>query len=360
MVSYAQNLEDVMLDRVLEDVDQGFYVDVGANDPTVMSITRHFYNHGWRGINIEPGTIFSRLQEARPRDINLNVAASDSYGERPFYEYPIIHAYSSLHDRQPDIAEEYQAGRWVRQVPVRTLRDIFEEFQPPCIDFMSVDVESHERQVLLGNDWSRWRPRVVLIESTLMGHARPGQHLWEDVILDAGYLFTYHDGLNRYYVRQEDVALRERFSTPPNCFDMYVLAEVISLREDLAQRDELCRQAEALADRLDEELKLARTTVERLTCELDARERFWMGAGRRSRQVGGWVARLAYLMAQSVRAVAACLTPRRNEPPALPARAAHRKLVPQSATSCTPGRHSGDGLCRSRPRTGVVLAGPPQ
>ena len=74
MVSYAQNGEDVVLRRVFAGGPLGFYIDIGANYPSEGSITRHFYEHGWSGINIEPvAGAYRELQAARPRDINLNV-----------------------------------------------------------------------------------------------------------------------------------------------------------------------------------------------------------------------------------------------------------------------------------------------
>ena len=76
MVSHAQNFEDVMLARALKNTQQGFYVDVGAWDPNVETVTRYFYERGWRGINVEPAlTYYEMLQTCRPRDINLRVAA---------------------------------------------------------------------------------------------------------------------------------------------------------------------------------------------------------------------------------------------------------------------------------------------
>ena len=53
-ISYAQNFEDVILRRALKDIEKGFYVDVGAHDPVIDSVTKAFYDLGWRGINIEP------------------------------------------------------------------------------------------------------------------------------------------------------------------------------------------------------------------------------------------------------------------------------------------------------------------
>ena len=87
MVSYAQNGEDILLERLFGRQADGFYVDVGANDPTDFSLTRHFYDCGWHGVNVEPvPALFARLCAERPRDRNLNVGVAARAGERPFYE----------------------------------------------------------------------------------------------------------------------------------------------------------------------------------------------------------------------------------------------------------------------------------
>ena len=84
-ISYAQNFEDVMLHRALRDVKKGFYIDVGANDPVVDSVTKAFYDSGWRGINIEPvKEFYEKLQQDRPDDINLQLAARASKGNVDF------------------------------------------------------------------------------------------------------------------------------------------------------------------------------------------------------------------------------------------------------------------------------------
>src|SRR5688572_29493242 len=88
MISYAQNFEDVILARTFRGISSGFYIDVGAWDPTVDSVTRHFYDSGWSGINIEPNPLFyERLVLERPRDINLNCAVSDAPEVGPFYVF---------------------------------------------------------------------------------------------------------------------------------------------------------------------------------------------------------------------------------------------------------------------------------
>ena len=89
MVSYAQNHEDVLLDRAFPRGKPGFYIDVGANEPVRNSVTKHFYELGWHGINVEPGAHpFALLAAERQRDVNLNVAVSDTEGELTLYELP--------------------------------------------------------------------------------------------------------------------------------------------------------------------------------------------------------------------------------------------------------------------------------
>ena len=108
-ISYAQNYEDVMLWRALQDVPQGFYIDVGAQDPDVDSVTRVFYERGWSGINIEPVARYHELLcRARPRDINLRVAVGAEETEREFFEIPD----TGLSTLDPQIAARHLDGGW--------------------------------------------------------------------------------------------------------------------------------------------------------------------------------------------------------------------------------------------------------
>jgi FkbM family methyltransferase len=237
MVSFAQNLEDVILDRVFRDQASGFYVDVGASDPVEHSITKHFYDRGWRGINVEPGEVFAKLAEARPRDRNFNVAASDRSALATWHEFPQATGSGRLDDAPPELYAAYRnEGRYARQVRTQPLHEILAECRPPTIDFLSVDVEGHERQVLTGNDWSRFRPRVALVEATLPNSQAPSHQAWEPILLKADYQYAYFDGLNRYYVRREDAALLDRFAAPPNIFDDYIQINTVALLKEIEER----------------------------------------------------------------------------------------------------------------------------
>jgi FkbM family methyltransferase len=228
MISYAQNLEDVALNRVFQSKPNGFYIDVGAYDPLLHSVTQFFHELGWRGINIEPVPAnYERFVRARPRDVNLNVAVSDTRGVRVLHE---VEDNSLLASLDPSVAQASSClvGAGVRsyQVETRTLRDICEEHCRGPIDFLKIDTEGAEREAILGADWKRFRPTMLVVEATkpcsggIKDWDNPDEFAnwgdWEPLLFDAGYELVYFDCLNRYYVRKEDRGYAKRFVAPLN------------------------------------------------------------------------------------------------------------------------------------------------
>jgi FkbM family methyltransferase len=236
-VSYAGNSEDVILNRVFKAQATGFYIDVGANDPTLWSMTRSFYDRGWHGINVEPArTAFLKLQGARTRDVNLPIGLSDRPATLTFYECVNEPTWSTF------VADEAQrrkkgldARYGERRVEVWTLAQVCERYVRETIDFLSIDVENHERQVIAGHDWQRWRPRIVLVEDSESAVTRErGHREWEPVLLGADYLFALFDGVNRIYVRREDAELLPLVSVPANVTDDYLPLDYYVLKSKLA------------------------------------------------------------------------------------------------------------------------------
>jgi FkbM family methyltransferase len=225
-VSYAQNCEDVVLWRALKDVRQGFYVDCGAYHPTRHSVTRAFYERGWRGINIEPvATLLQNFAAQRRRDINLGVALTDgSQGIAEFYEIPG----SGLSTMDPGVARQHaRAGFDTRKIAVRTaaLSNVLDEFAPADIHFLKIDVEGAERLVLVGMDFGRFRPWIVVVEATKPLTQEINASSWEHLLLDARYDPAYFDGLNRFYVARERHERAAVLAVPPNVFDQFVNLE---------------------------------------------------------------------------------------------------------------------------------------
>lgn len=229
-VSYAQNYEDVMLRRALRDVRNGFYVDVGAQHPVTDSVTKAFYDMGWTGINVEPVPEWHQmLEEARPNDINLNVAAGNAPGMLHFYSIEG----TGLSTADARLAESYRQERKVREfdVPVTTLSAALKEHAPSDIHFLKIDVEGFEKEVLEGADFSRFRPWVVLVEATRPLSPETTHEEWEQLLVENDYAFAYFDGLNRFYVAMERERLMAAFRAPPNYFDFFIRNSEREMRE---------------------------------------------------------------------------------------------------------------------------------
>jgi FkbM family methyltransferase len=267
IVSYAQNHEDVLLNRVFPESSPGFYVDVGACHPVVHSVTKLFYERGWRGINIEPvHRIFKILNTDRQRDINLNVGISNSEGTSTFRECRTDASLSTFCGARAEELRRLGYEIVEHRIPVTTLARVCEEYAEQTIHFLKIDVESHERQVLEGADWSRHRPRVVLVEATRPTTNIASHDEWEGILLAADYLSAFFDGLNRYYVRAEDRHLIPLLAVPANIFDHYVVHDYHRQIQELRHALEASQEALNVAEsRLDE----AQTALTGTRRELD-------------------------------------------------------------------------------------------
>lgn len=232
-VSYAQNYEDIMLWRALKHIEQGFYVDVGANDPIIDSVTKLFYDAGWSGINIDPVEKFiEKYHLLRERDVSISKAVSDEKGVMQLWQCDIP-GWSTL-DRTVVAKHESEGyeGYW-SEVSINTLTAILDEQNVSDIHFLKVDVEGAEYPVLKGNDWSKYRPWIVLIEATVPNTQISDYDECEKLLLENQYHHIYSDGLNRYYVANEHSELDVSFEYPPNVFDDFISHRESQLQSDL-------------------------------------------------------------------------------------------------------------------------------
>ena len=168
--SYSQFQEDLLIDLLLNRKSVGLYVDVGANDPFFNNNTQRFYSRGWRGINIEPNfEAFKRVNENRAYDINLNIAISENTGDLPFYLIGNDSSLSSLdHPTAIKMAKMLNleiTSASVKVMPLSKVLDIY--LNNRLIDFMSIDTEGHDLAVLKSNNWEKYRPSLVMVESKL-------------------------------------------------------------------------------------------------------------------------------------------------------------------------------------------------
>jgi FkbM family methyltransferase len=243
MITYAQNFEDVLLARAFSAQVGGVYVDIGASHPEHLSVTKHFYDRGWRGANVEPILRnYELFLSARPGDLNLNVAVGLGSGPREFHECIEIDALSTFDPEQAAYLKAH--GYSVRSYMVETVTasHVFERLRAEVVDFLKIDVEGLESEVIQSVDWDRFRPKVLVIEATAPARGLPGWGnfdsvaawgRWEPEVLASGYDFVHFDGLSRFYVRQENRELAPAFRMPVGYFDDVHFPLEIQLRAQL-------------------------------------------------------------------------------------------------------------------------------
>lgn len=166
--SYAQEGEDMVLQRIFSQQSTGFYVDVGAHHPMRFSNTYKFYNQGWQGINVEPNPeAINLFKKYRPSDINLNCGVALNKGSLNYYMFdePALNTFDDEVLKSRIANTPYQHLKTV-SIEVRPLAELLRQHVPSnrAIDFLTVDVEGFDLEVLQSNDWVNYRPHWVLVE----------------------------------------------------------------------------------------------------------------------------------------------------------------------------------------------------
>jgi len=213
--TYSQCLEDFILYCIFYDIDNGFYIDVGANDPNDISVTKAFYLNGWHGINIEPlPDMLQKLLNYRNKDINLNIGAGEKDDLMPL---AVGGPGSTLNK------EYFSSDSKTINITVQPLSKICKMHVPKDeeIQFCKIDVEGYEKYVLLGCDFQNYRPKVFCIESTKPSTFIPIYKEWEYILLENGYEFGFQHVINRYYFDTKVDYLRARFSNLTNIIKEY-------------------------------------------------------------------------------------------------------------------------------------------
>jgi len=238
-VSYAQHGEDVILWRALGDRVGGFYVDVGAFDPTDDSVTRALYERGWRGINIEPQPDrLEAFERERPEDTNLSLAIGDHDGTAMLTRPPVAGWATTL---DPALTGFDPADRTI-EVSIRRLDTLLPELGVERIDVLKIDVEGAEPAVVRGFVESPIRPLVCVVEGVAPGVGRAAGDEAVALLVEAGYLHCLFDGLNHYLTT--DPALQPALSLPANPIDGHTLVGIVRLEQE---RHELHATIAALA-----------------------------------------------------------------------------------------------------------------
>jgi FkbM family methyltransferase len=210
-LSYTQNMEDYHLSLAFEGQRTGMYIDIGSGHPIADNVSFWFYERGWQGIAVEPQRklvdLHSRL---RPRDICVCRLIGNRCGVADFHVVDRLHGLSTTIERYARAATRLDVQYQTVQLPMISLAQLCDDHTASSIDFLTIDVEGAEADVLRGGDWRRFRPRIIVVEAVTPGSGEPSWDQWEPFLLSQGYRFVLFDDLNRFYVAQEEPELATR------------------------------------------------------------------------------------------------------------------------------------------------------
>ena len=205
-MTVREGREQELVRAFFEGAQSGFFVEVGANRPRRESQTWHLEQLGWTGILIEPQPdLADELRRARSAKV---FAAACSSPANAGWHMP-LHVAGALSSLDPERMAPGAVAEWIIEVPIRTLDDILIAGEAPArFDFLSIDVEGHELEVLSGFDLRRWRPSLILLEDHV------GSLDKHRFLKRAGYRLIRRFENNGWYVpddAQVGVGLRERW-----------------------------------------------------------------------------------------------------------------------------------------------------
>ena len=204
---YAQYQEDKILNTILENKKDGFFIDVGANDGKIGSNSFFFEQLGWKGILIEPILEFCEKMKVFRKNseiINAAVGNPKQPTEIDFFEVEGVNVLSSLN---PDVRRvEKEKGKiQKRKVQLMSLNQILGNKNVTSIDFISIDVEGLEPEVLRGIDLEKYQPRFLIIEGNYAG----GDKTVDKILSKADYQPVLRTGCNDWYCKTQDPFFKE-------------------------------------------------------------------------------------------------------------------------------------------------------
>ena len=226
---FAQNFEDLILNRLFEDKSDGFYFDVGAFHPEDLSITNFFYKKGWSGLNIEPiEKNFKLFLSKRPRDININCVISNNPSTVDFFLHPKKEL-STIIPPSKGLIDSNKSKK-IKVKAIKGKKIVAEHHLFNKVDFLKVDTEGSELDVLESFDFEKFKPQVILVE--IVQNFKFDVPLYDFInsskevkninryLKDFDYKDVYFDGLNNFYVKKDNLEFKKKLSYGPSIYDI--------------------------------------------------------------------------------------------------------------------------------------------
>lgn len=203
-ISYAFSGEDRLIESILKPkiTKAGFYVEVGCNHPTFISNSFLFYRRGWKGICIDANQrLVDKFKYLRPNDKAVGAFVSNLTHQIEFIELTndvlssidVAYIEKCLEQGQKVVAK--------KNIQPQSLTEILDQQQcPEIFDFLSIDVEEHDYDVLLSLDFERFKPRLIIVEAEDFSPKNPEKHKIYQLLTNKGYQLNGYILTNLYFV----------------------------------------------------------------------------------------------------------------------------------------------------------------
>ncbi len=211
--TYSQFYEDRNLEFIIKSVfgkdpnnEKGFYIDIGCNKPITYNNTYYFYLRGWKGINID-GNLFliNKFKKIRNRDINIHSLISDEEKEVIFH-ISKVDELSSMEDSF--IRSHNESYRKEDQIKMKTklLTKVLDEHIKDKIeiDFMSIDVEGHDLNVLMSLDFKQYKIKCIIVEMRGFSLENKNNEIYS-FLSTKGYILHSFSAINGYFILKESI-----------------------------------------------------------------------------------------------------------------------------------------------------------
>lgn len=182
--SFAQNYEDLEIEKLFGNKKDGRYMEIGAYHPTRLSNTYRFYKKDWKGVVVEPNPEVKKLfKKIRPKDEFLNIGISENGGDLKYYQYliPALNTFNKINNDHKMIG--------VAKIKTKKITNIVTEI----FDFLSIDTEGFDAVILKNWPWQKYKPKVICVETDKVKV--------DKILIKQGYRLKFVNQYNSIYVQ---------------------------------------------------------------------------------------------------------------------------------------------------------------
>jgi len=170
-VSFSKSGDDILLNKLINETTPGVYLDVGSWEPKQYSNTYFFYLRNWKGICVDPNPeLVKKYKKIRPKDSFVNIDIGDSKDKIDYYllddEYSSMNSFDLEFIKKHKIEDQIKEILKIPTISIEALLDK-ELSLGDRLDFFDIDVEGHDLKVLKTNNWQKYRPKIVVVESDM-------------------------------------------------------------------------------------------------------------------------------------------------------------------------------------------------